>query len=868
MTNKPKSLNIFTKAVSLMICTVMTLGLFTTSFAQKVSDDLIGTAYEEAGTVLGALKIMIGDPDGSFRPEDGLKRSEFAKIAVHALGLQDAADAVKGTVNFNDLYADYWANGYINIAHEQGMVIGDPDGSFRPEDKITYQEAVTVLVRMAGYEPAAESKGGYPSGYLSVGNQYGFTKNATGVGSSVIKRGSAAILTNNTLTIGMMEQTGFGTNTNYEITKKTILQEYLDTEKLDGKITGNYFTHLSANGGLEKNNIEIDNVVYKTTDENAQNLLGYNVSYYLTTKSNKEKIVILAINEDGQNKEMTIDGDNIHSVEAGKINYWKNKNTDNSTKFVKIAENPTMIYNGVAVSYDSSLIKGNGELKGNIVLLDNNKDDIYDVIFLNEFKNLVVESTSSLSYTVSDKYGNQSLQFDPDKTDVKFRLQDIHGNNVDFSDLKEWDVISYLKSTDGKVLSAYVISNTAEGKVTEIKKGEYKIGDKFYKVADNYRDEIKLEDTGIFYLDAMGRIAAVDASSNLSDKYAYIIDAGMTGNLDSSMKVKLFTMKGETETLTSEDRLSLNGAAKETAETVLGKLKAGGSVKKQLITYEVNAEGKLTKINTAKDLSSDSLKIDKENFVLNYKASDAVYNKTSGKLGNFKITDSTVVFDIPAASQDEDDYAIKNKSMFDNDGVYDVEIYDVDEDLTAKIVLVKNSTGLTNVESPIAVIDEITTVRNSKDETVQKLYAIVDGKRIELETAESNTLVNASGEKLQTGDIIQYRTNSSGAIDKISVLFEVKDKAAEFKKTDGDMDLIYGKVERKFANSINVTVNNGAVENYSLENVKVVSVDTEKTNNSVTVSDAGDIQKYDELSPRRVFIRIYDHVVKEIVIIK
>ena len=342
----------------------------------------------------------------------------------------------------------------------------------------------------------------------------------------------------------------------------------------------------------------------------------------------------------------------------------------------------------------------------------------------------------------------------------------------------------------------------------------------------------------------------------------------MTGNLDSSMKVKLFNMKGETETLTSEDRLSLNGAAKETAETVLGKLKAGGSVKKQLITYEVNAEGKLTKINTAKDLSSDSLKIDKENFVLNYKASDAVYNKTSGKLGNFKITDSTVVFDIPAASQDEDDYAIKNKSMFDNDGVYDVEIYDVDEDLTAKIVLVKNSTGLTNVESPIAVIDEITTVRNSKDETVQKLYAIVDGKRIELETAESNTLVNASGEKLQTGDIIQYRTNSSGAIDKISVLFEVKDKAAEFKKTDGDMDLIYGKVERKFANSINVTVNNGAVENYSLDNVKVVSVDTEKTNNSVTVSDAGDIQKYDELSPRRVFIRIYDHVVKEIVIIK
>ena len=868
MTNSLKSLSSLKRIVSLLICAVMVIGFSVTGSAYDIADDLRGTAYEEAGTVLGALNIMIGDPDGSFRPEDGLKRSEFAKIAVHALGLEDAANAVAGEVNFHDVTADYWANGYINLAHEQGIVEGDPDGNFRPEDTITYQEAVAVLVRMAGYEPAADSKGGYPSGYLSVANQYGFTKNATGVGAGVIKRGTVAVLTNNTLTIGMMEQTGFGSNTNYEITEKTILEEYLDTEKLDGKITGNYFTKLTSNGGLEEDTIEIDNVVYKTTDDNAQNLLGYNVTYYLTTKANKEKVVILTLDESGKNKEMTIDGDNVHSVEAGKINYWKDKQNDNSTKFVKIAETPVMIYNGVYVDYDASLIKGNGELKGNVVLLDNTNDDIYDVIFLNEFKNLVVESTSSLSYTVSDKYGRPSLQFDPENTTVKFKLQDENGNDIEFSELKEWDVISYLKSTDGKVLSAYVVRNTVEGTVTEIKNGEYKIDGKFYKIADNYENEIKLDDKGVFYLDVMGRIAAVDANSNLSDKYAYLIDGGNTGILDDSIKLKLFNLKGEVETLTSEDRISLNGAAKEDAKTVLGKLQSEGKVVKQLVTYEVNAEGKLTKINRATDLSGGDLIIDKDNFVLNYKNSEAVYNKTSGKLGNFKITDSTVVFDIPATAESEDDYAIKDKSMFDHEGIYDVEIYDVGEDLSAKIVLVKNSTGQTNAESPIAVISEITTIRNSKDEVVNKLYAIVNNEMVEVETAEKDILVNSDGKALQEGDVIQYRTNSAGAIDKISVLFEVKNKETEFKTVSGDMELIYGKVERKFADSINVSVNGGAVENYSLSNVKVVSVDTEKTTNIVTVSDAGEIQKFDELSPRRVLIRVYDHVVQEIVIVK
>ncbi len=856
------------RTLAMVLGFIMLIGMSVTGFAYNVSSDLAGTKYEDAGAVLGALGIMVGDPDGNFRPDDGIKRSEFAKIAIHTMGLEDSAEASQGSNRFLDVTSDYWANGYINVAANQNLIVGDPDGNFRPEDRISYQEAVTILIRMLGYELAAEAKGGYPHGYLQVANQYGFTKNAAGSGSEVTKRGTAALLTYNALTIGMMEQTGFGSNSNFEITDKTVLKEYLSTERFQGQVTGNYYTKLTSASGLEKNQIEIDSVVYETTDENAANYLGYRVSYYVRTDDNGDKTVILVRPENGRNKTLAIDGANIETVEAGRINYWQNKDTDKATKFVKIAASAKMIYNGTFVTFDEAKIKENGTLAGNVQLLDADSDDTYDVVFVNEYKNLVVDGISNLSYTVTDKYGNPSLSFDPEETGVKFSLTDKNGNPFKFEDLKEWMVISYLENEAQDVLKATVITDKAEGAVVEMEGDKFKIGDKFYQKADNYTGEIKLDDEGTFFLDIRGRIAAVNTNSTLSDKYAYLLDAAEADGMDDHIDLKLYTMSGEVVILSSHDKISLNGGIREAAKTVLEKLKADGKVTKQLITYELNSDGKLTKLNTAEDVSGSGVTINKDKFVMNYKGDNTAYKKTSSKLGSYVITDSTLVFDIPATATNSDDYAIKNKSMFEDGGLYDVEIYDAGEDLTAKVIIVKNSTGLTSNESPIAVINKISQSRNDKGEIVDKLYAAHNGQMIALETAEKGILVNGEGEQLKAGDVIQFRTNSQGAIDKITVLFEVANKATEFSKTDGDMRLIYGKVDRKFASSINVTVNGGSVENFALDGVKVVSVDTTKSSTQVKLADAGDIQKYDAKSPRLVLIREYKDQVQEIVIVR
>jgi hypothetical protein len=863
-----KMTNNLRKITSLLLSFVMVVALAMSAFAYDVSTDLVGTKFEEAGEVLGALKIMVGDPDGNFRPNDGIKRSEFSKIAVHALGLEESAQASSGTTQFKDVDAKYWANGYINVAAGQKIILGDPNGNFRPEDRISYQEAVTILVRMLGYEPAALAKGGYPQGYLMTATQYSLTKNAPGSGNEPAARGLAAILTYNALTIGMMEQTGFGVNTNYEITDKNILKTNLSTEKMTGQVTGNHFTKLTSASGLEKDEIEINGTLYKNEDTKAGNYLGYKTDYYVKTLDNGDEVVILVRPETGRNKTLDIDGENIATVDADKVNYWINKETDRDTKEAKVSTQTKMIFNGVAINYDESKIKENDTLSGNIKLLDINSDDVYDMIFVNEYKNLVVDTTSELSFTVSDKYGAPSLKFDEEDTTVKFSLQDKNGKEFKFLDLKEDMVISYLESEDKGVLKAVVLEEKANGTVKEIDDGKYKIGENFYRIADNYTDEIKLDDEGTFYLDIRGNIAGVDANSTLSDNYAYLIDAAEANGMSEYIDIKLFNMKGETVVLSSDTEIMLNGAPKEDAKVVLEALKANGVVKKQLFTYELNSDGKVNKLNTALNLSGYPLTIEKDKFVMNYQNTGVQYKSASSKLGSFNITDKTVVFDIPTTAVTDEDYAIKNKTMFENEGLYDVQVYDVGEDLSAKIVLVTNSTGLTNAESPIAVINRITQTRNEKGDSVEKLYAAQNGQMIAMDTTTTGILVNANGEALRQGDIIQYRTNGQGAIDKITVLFEVKNKATEFDTTNGDMQIVYGKVDRKFATSINLKVGTGAVENYSIEGAKVVSVDTTKSSNQVTLSNSGDIQRYDALSPRLVFLRIYKDEVKEVVIVR
>ncbi len=856
------------KLTSFVLSACMAFGFGAQAFA-SVPVDAKDSKHADAIEVLGALEIMVGDAEtGAFRPEDTIKRSEFAKVAVTSLGMGAIAESSTQKTSFPDVVENHWANGYINVATNQGIVIGDDEGNFRPDDTITYAEAATVLVRLIGHGPAAEKKGGFPTGYLSVASQQGITKNAVASNNDAVKRGMVAQMTNNTLTVKKMEQTSFGGNESYEVVDKTLLDDELKTEIVTGQITAVGTSSLSGTSSLRDNEVRIGEKVYEVANKamsQITKLLGYNVEAYVKEDDHKDELLLLARPLKNKNSSTKISVDDIDSITEGdvlRIDYWKDKENDKKTQFVEVAKEAKFILNGKAVAYD---IKELTPVSGSITVLDYDRDDIHDVVFIESYENYVVEEVIASSNRVTDKYGKSSLVFDPEDKEVKFIIT-RGGQEIGISDLKEWDVLSVAESKDGSIVLVEVTTESITGKVEERHGEKFVIGGEEYKIAANYPHEVNLNDEGTFYLDKDRNIAAVDATSGLSSNYAYLVNADLTSGFDKYLQLKVFDKTGAVKVLKSGEKIKFNGKSNTLPTDVLKALQGDDEkADAQLITFEVNGEGTLIQVNTAKDSGGA---IDKTTFTLNAKDTLS-YRKASKKLGNYNVNSKTIVFDIPEGQTDPDKFSVENIDLFEDETDYDVAVYDVGEDLTAKVVVVTNSNGIANLEASAAVVEKISTTTNSEGLSVEKLYAFIDGEKKTFVTAEDDVLVNEAGEQLKAGDILQLKTNAKGEIESIRVLFEAKNMATEGTQViDEDLTIVYGKVMKKFTNSINVSVNGGAVSNYSLDGALVYEFNSDKKTNPIKVVEPGDIPQYDELDESRVFIRIYKDEVKEIVIVR
>ena len=90
---------------------------------------------------MGSRMIVSGTGDDEYRPNQDITRAEFAAIAVRALGLKPAS----GDSSFSDVLQKDWYAPYVETAYENHIITGYPDGTFRPMEKITREQALAIL---------------------------------------------------------------------------------------------------------------------------------------------------------------------------------------------------------------------------------------------------------------------------------------------------------------------------------------------------------------------------------------------------------------------------------------------------------------------------------------------------------------------------------------------------------------------------------------------------------------------------------------------------------------------------------------------------------------------------------------------------
>ena len=227
------------KVISAVIA--LTVSASSAAFAAPNFSDVADTAsYAQAVNTLAALGVIKGYEDGSFKPDNNITRAEVATMVVAALNRTADAEGSKGSTKFADMNteAKNWATGFVNIGVSEGFILGYEDGSFKPDNNVTFAEMVSMLVRVAGYGRYAEYLGGWPNGYLSVGNDKGVTNGVSAGADVAVTRGQVAQLIYNTLLdVPTVESTTLTTDSNGNLVPEMTI--------MDGKGDNEYKTLLT-----------------------------------------------------------------------------------------------------------------------------------------------------------------------------------------------------------------------------------------------------------------------------------------------------------------------------------------------------------------------------------------------------------------------------------------------------------------------------------------------------------------------------------------------------------------------------------------------------------------------------------------------
>ena len=222
------------RALSLVLVLALALSMCVLGAgAVKYSDVENSYAYSAEVQFLSDLEIITGYPDGTFQPEGTITRAESAAVIFRMLaGKQSAAENYQGGTVFSDVSAEHWASGYVNFCTEMGIINGYPDGTFLPDQDVTYGEYVTMLARALGLDIGKDLS--YPFGYIAEATvenvNYGVDLSA----SEPCPRGAVAKLTYNAILDATYRRIA---NNIYVTEKPTIAKDVLKLQLMEGVVT-------------------------------------------------------------------------------------------------------------------------------------------------------------------------------------------------------------------------------------------------------------------------------------------------------------------------------------------------------------------------------------------------------------------------------------------------------------------------------------------------------------------------------------------------------------------------------------------------------------------------------------------------------
>ena len=883
---------IFALVISLAIITSCAFSsvVFAADGMTDVAEDHI---YYKAIYDLVGKGIITGYTDGTFKPEGNITRAEFCAIIARA-------DAPNGHVftstksSFSDVASQAeWAIGYIEYAASRNIVNGFEDGTFRPNENVTYAQAVKMIVCALNYGAVAEKTEVWYQGYLNLAMQLNLTKNAVGAPDAPAVRGLVAQLTYNMNNTPSAVQTGVDNEGNpiFSVGNSSYENEVNGTETIEGQVIA------VSDEALERGDTDLNRYQAeikhgsKTTIftvsgssysiDDIKEYLGYyvQISY---SENNSGEYVIERIKKDSSNHEYTINDNEIVSVSSSSIEYYDDdaKNGTSEYKFDDIK----VLRNGGTIDPDA-IEEELSITNGNIVFLDYDDDGDMDVAFVNSYTTMWVgknqPNTKKTEYTITDKLTETSKTF-------KYNVAVKNASNNSFTEgdianITKDSVISIAVAADDEDDIEIIVSkntvSSVEVKGVDETYNEIKLGEKVYTASGYYFDNIdntkypqslKYGDKCTAYLDFMGKIVAVNKAQS-TNQYGYVIEVGTTGGMKGTCVVTLYNGSSIVNYDIVEKGFKINGKSAN-PEDLIDEIEAAAerananksghtnNERAALVKYELN-NGMIKAIY----LDDGTNDIDTVKLSVAYDGTNSFKyssNKfTAQNKDEFRVSSNTKVFFVPENRADDNKYT---RASFVANDLYIIDAYDV-EDGVAKAVVVYGK------EAKIAA-------RTSKTVLVKAIENVIeDGKTVEQLVYEDFTTVSSDQEKtintkeedtlssvgVGKGDVIKILEND-GVIEKAMIIFDASE--LDLNKDNDVLDPNGAKYDEDKGWIKHVTGTQYYYATYGevvfkpdldngVNNIEIVCGDSEEIHN-FTVSDKIVVAKYNKKASDNEFFEI------------
>lgn len=535
-------------------------------------------SYDREISFLTALGV------GGFMPDTAaqmITRGDFA-IALAAVLRMDPSET--GAQYFDDVGPEHPAYGAISFLVKQEVADGYGDDSFRPEDSITYSEALKLITAALGYNQYASVLAPGEEGYRMAAEDAEVTIQPED--QTQITKGETALLFYKMLHTYYIRMTaGTQQGLNFEKSEELMIKKLYDLEEKTGMVTAVKAGAVYGGGVEQEDGIEIDFQYHQTTMDKVMDYLGVMVDYYVTEDN---LVMYMEPVKAAEITEIAYD-DLLNATTAREIA----AEVGNRRKTYSVDGNAYYVYNGrpLAAPADSDVKPEYGELK----LIDNDGNGKIDVVIIWSYQNYVVSTVSATRITLKENRNNLNF-LSLDEKGITTNL--IYG--ASYMDIKLLDtnaVISYAESKDGALRTLFVYTGEVDGTLTNYDAGDQiaVIDGQEYEVVPKTDLSPVLGKTTTFFVDKNGKIT--DYLSFVDARYGLLIKIGYE-EAEDAVQFKIMDETGIKKYTSKADKkikfgVGLEKNGKRTAASDIYSQLADdtGKIEKQLVSFTLTSGG-------------------------------------------------------------------------------------------------------------------------------------------------------------------------------------------------------------------------------------------------------------------------------------